>query len=39
MIPDEEFLRRRKSRSVIMALILGGLAILFFFITLAKIAG
>ena len=39
MIPDEEFLRRRKSRSIIMALILIGLAILFFFITLAKIAG
>jgi hypothetical protein len=39
MTPDDEFLRRRKSRSIVTALILGGLAVLFFFITLAKIAG
>ena len=39
MTPDDEFLRRRKSRSIVTALILAGLAVLFFFITLAKIAG
>ncbi len=39
MTPDEEKLirARQKSRSLVMALILGGLAILFFAVTIAKI--
>jgi hypothetical protein len=39
MIPDDEFTRRRKSRSVVTALILGAFAVLFFFMTIAKIHG
>jgi hypothetical protein len=34
---DEEFIRRRKSRSVVTAVLLVGMAVLFFFITLARI--
>lgn len=39
MTPDEEELirARQKSRSLVMALILGGLAVLFFAVTIAKI--
>lgn len=38
--PDEELIRaRQRSRSVAMALLLAGLVILFFLITIAKIAG
>jgi hypothetical protein len=37
---DEELLRaRQRSRSIAMALMLAGLVILFFLITIAKIAG
>ena len=39
MRPDDEFTRRRKSRAIAMALILGALVILFYFITIAKISG
>lgn len=38
MTPDDEFNRRRKSRATVMALVLGALVILFFFMTIAKIA-
>jgi hypothetical protein len=41
MTPDDpnraEFDRRRKSRAIVTALILGGLVALFYFITLARI--
>ncbi len=39
MIPDDEFTRRRKSRSVVTAVLLVGMVILFYFITIAKISG
>jgi hypothetical protein len=39
MIPDDEFTRRRKSRSVVTAVLLVGLVILFYFITIARIGG
>ncbi|WP_269454052.1 MULTISPECIES: hypothetical protein [Sphingomonas] len=41
MTPEEEDLvrARQKSRSLVMALILGGLAVLFFAITIVKIKG
>lgn len=39
MIPDDEFIRRRKSRSIVMAVMLIALAVLFFFMTIAKITG
>jgi hypothetical protein len=35
--PGDEYRARQRARSVVMALVLGGLAVLFFFITLAKI--
>lgn len=34
---EQEYRRRQKSRSIVMGLILGALALLFFFITMAKI--
>lgn len=34
---EAEYRRRQKSRALVTGLILGGLALLFFFITLAKI--
>lgn len=34
---EQEYRRRQKSRALVMGLILGGLALLFFFITIAKI--
>jgi len=41
MTPDDpdraEFDRRRRSRALVTALILGGMAVLFYFITIAKI--
>ncbi len=41
MTPDDpnraEFDRRRKSRALVTALILGGLVALFYFVTIAKI--
>ena len=39
MIPDDEFTRRRKSRSVVTAVLLVGMVILFYFITIARIGG
>lgn len=39
MIPDDEFTRRRKSRSIITAVLLVGMVILFYFITIARISG
>ena len=38
MIPDDEFTRRRKSRSVVTALLLVGMVVLFYFITIARIS-
>ncbi len=38
VLTDEE-MRRRRSRSVALALVLGGLAILFFVVTIAKLGG
>lgn len=38
MTPDDEFTRRRKSRAIVTALILGGMVALFYFITIAKIS-
>jgi hypothetical protein len=39
MTPDEEIRARQKSRAKVMALILFGLVILFYAISIAKIAG
>jgi hypothetical protein len=41
MTPDEqaEFTRRRKGRNIVLALILAGFAVLFFFITIAQFGG
>lgn len=36
---DDEARRRRRQRSLITGLILGALAVLFFFVTIAKIRG
>lgn len=38
MIPDDEFTRRRKSRSIVTALLLVGMVVLFYFITIARIS-
>ncbi len=37
MTPDDEFNRRRKTRSIITAILLIGMVLLFYFITLARI--
>lgn len=41
MTPEEltEFLRRRKSRNVALGLVLGAFVVLFYIITIVKIAG
>lgn len=41
MTPEEERLirARQRSRSIVMGLVLGALAVLFFFITIAKMSG
>lgn len=39
MTPDDEFNRRRKSRSIVTAVLLVGMVILFYFITIARIGG
>ena len=39
MTPDDEIRARQRSRSIVTALILGALVVLFYFITLAKIGG
>ncbi len=39
MRPDDEFNRRRKSRSIVTAVLLVGMVILFYFITIARISG
>ncbi|WP_196240253.1 hypothetical protein [Alsobacter soli] len=38
VLSDEE-VRKRRSRSVALALVLGGLVILFFIVTIAKLGG
>ena len=38
MIPDDEFTRRRKSRSIVTAVLLVGMVVLFYFITIARIS-
>ncbi len=38
MTPDDEFTRRRKSRAVVTAVLLVGMVVLFYFITLARIS-
>ena len=38
MIPDDEFTRRRKSRSIVTAILLVGMVVLFYFITIARIS-
>lgn len=35
--PDEEYKRRQRSRNIVLALLLGGFAVLFFAITIVKI--
>lgn len=37
MQPDEEFHRRRRQRSLVTAVLLVGVCLLFYFITLARI--
>jgi len=37
MQPDEEFKRRRRSRSIVTAVLLVSMCLLFYFITLARI--
>ncbi len=37
MTPDDEFARRRRSRARVTALLLLGMAALFYFITLARL--
>jgi len=41
MTPEDqaEFNRRRKGRNLVMALLLAGFVVLFFFITIARIGG
>lgn len=39
VVLTEEEVRRRRSRSLALAWVLGGLAILFFVVTIAKIGG
>ncbi len=43
MTPDDpnraEFDRRRRARAIVTALILGGMVALFYFITIARVAG
>ena len=39
MTPDDEFTRRRKSRAVVTAVLLVGMVVLFYFITIARISG
>ncbi len=39
MEPTEEFTRRRKTRALITALLLAGMVVLFYLITLARIGG
>lgn len=36
---QEEFLRRRKSRNLVLGLVLGAFVVLFYVITIVKIAG
>jgi hypothetical protein len=38
MTPDDEFIRRRKQRAIVTAVLLVGMCALFYFITLARIA-
>ena len=38
MTPDDEFTRRRKSRAIVTAVLLVGMVVLFYFITLARIS-
>jgi hypothetical protein len=38
-VPSEEFMRRRRSRSIVTALVLTAFVILFFGITIAKLQG
>jgi hypothetical protein len=38
MTPDDEFIRRRKQRAIVTAVLLLGLCGLFYFITLARIS-
>ena len=38
MIPDDEFTRRRKSRSIVTAVLLVGMVVLFYFITIERIS-
>ena len=38
MKPDDEFTRRRKSRAIVTAVLLVGMVVLFYFITLARIS-
>lgn len=37
MKPDDEFTRRRKARATVTALLLVGLCVLFYFITIARL--
>jgi len=41
MTPEEEieFKRRQRGRNIVLALLLAGFAVLFFFITIARIGG
>ena len=39
MIPDEQFLAKRRSRNTALGIVLGALAILFFAITVVKMVG
>jgi hypothetical protein len=38
MTPNDEYRARQRARAKVMALVLGGLAVLLFFLTLAKIS-
>lgn len=37
--PDDEYKRRQKSRNLVVGLLLLGMAVLFFLITLARLGG
>ncbi len=37
--PDEEYRRRQRARNIVVGLILGGFALLFFLITIARMGG
>lgn len=38
-LPDQEIIRRRRGRNVVLALMLAGLVLLFYLLTIVKLTG